>query len=173
MKVKNNFSDKKKALKAEKAEKAEKSVGKIKPKKKVNIKETLNQTYTYVKNTNDQIEEEKSNEFSLKQRELYKKDINDYLLSKVYKTKKPDYYYIIDEYDIEGYLFLYISKDKINFIFFHDAELEFKIIPFEKNIELSNTCLDFFFKNKLNELINALNDIDEYFHIDKLFDKIK
>jgi len=140
-------------------------------KKKVHFNNTLCQTFTYTKNIDDEEHENNKNEFTLKQRELYIEEINEYLISEVDK-QKPDYHFDIDEFDIKGNLFLFERKNKLYMVFFHDGELECKIIPFVLNTKISETFLDLFFKEKLDELIFIINDINEYFHLNVLNNKI-
>ena len=144
----------------------------INKKKKVHFSKTLSQSFTYIKSKEDEDNENKANEFSCLQKELYKKEINMYLISEIKKIN-PDYHFNLDEFDIKGNLFLFEKKNTLYMVFFHDGELQFKIIPFNINIKITNSFLDLFFKDKLDELINAFNDIDEYFHLNVLVDKIK
>jgi hypothetical protein len=141
-------------------------------KKKVQFDKKLNQTFTYTKHVDDEENENKANEFSLKQKELYEKEINEYLINKV-KKLNPNYSLSLDEDMIEGFLFLFEKKDKLYMVFFHYGELEFKIISFDINIQLNKTFLDFFLQSKLDQLITTFNDIDECFHLDVLVEKIK
>lgn len=141
-------------------------------KKRVHFSKDLNKTFTYVKSIEEERHENKANEFSCLQKELYKKEINRYLISEVEK-QKPDYHFILDEFDIKGNLFLFEKKNILYMVFFHDGELQFKIISFNINLKITNSFLDLFFKDKLDELITAFNNIDEYFHFNVLVDKIK
>jgi len=139
-------------------------------KKKVHFSKNLNKTFTYVKSIEEEDQENKINELNIKKKKLYNEEINNYLIKEVLKLN-PKYYFNIYEDDLEGSLFLFDKDDKVYVVFFHNGDLQFKIILL--NIKLSDSFLDSIFKDRLNKFIKTFNNINEYFDLNVLSDKIK